>query len=274
MYGGNAFQLRRGSSHANAVEARSRAFALGIERLLRAYGRTLYDQQLRASRRLRLSFSKGLTRKQLEAELRDLFERFGLAQMADGGRRATGEFEIHPTLLRDIVRDKEIKVRLIIRETERATRESLRRILTDALGEEPRPTQGDVARRIARQWFGPARKSTAGGVEQERLFSFERARTIARTELAQSENAGIVQGLVAAQVELVRWTAQTNDGKSGPREHWKMNDHPPIEVAAMTENDESGWFKLPSGIRTPYPQWSGLPAGETISCRCFTRAIY
>ena len=48
-----------------------------------------------------------------------------------------------------------------------------------------------------------------------------------------------------------------------------MNEHSPIYVEAIIENDESGWFTLPSSIRAPYPNWMGLPAGETVSCRCF-----
>lgn len=265
---------RRSGSHNAAVLSRSRALAAQIERLLRSYGRTIYDREIRALNRRYRDVSKGINRPELEADLFRLLQRFGLAQMSDAGMRAAGAFEIQPQLLREMLAAKEIKVRLIIDETEHATRESLRQILIEAEGEVPRPTQVEVARRIARQWFGPARKTTGDDpYAQERMFSHERAATIARTELAQAENDGIVHGLMAAEVERVEWAAQPDDGRSGKRKHFEMNEHPPIMLEAVVKMDESGWFTLPSGLRAPYPMWSGLPAGEIISCRCFSRAV-
>ena len=267
------FEMARAGVHGRAVATRGRALALHIERLLREYGKTIYDREMRALRQRKTGFSKRLTRTQLEAELLDVLQRFGLAQMADAGERAAGAFEIQPRLFREVMDAKEIKVRLLVEETEAKTRESLRQIITEALEESPRPSQGDVARRIARQWFGPARKTIGENAEeQERLFSFRRAAAIARTELAGAENVGITMGLQAAGVDLVEWVAQPDDGKSGKRRHYEMNDHPPVKLEAIVAQDRTGWFELPSGIRTPHPQWAGLPAGETINCRCFTRA--
>ena len=270
-----AMARRRGkpSTHANAVEARSRAFGLNIERLLRAYGRTLYDRHMRSSKRMRISFSKGITDAELERQLFDLFRRFGLAQMADAGRRATGQFEIEPSLLKDSAQDAARKVRLIIAETEASTRASLQRIISDVLGEDPRPTQSEVARRIARQWFGPPRKAIGStAIEQERMFSFERARVIARNELAQAENIGIVGGLQAAGVEMVQWFARPDDSRSGPRRHYLMREHKHLPLDGLMTNDPVNWFTLPSGLRTPRPMWDGLPPEESIQCRCFLGA--
>jgi hypothetical protein len=105
--------------------------------------------------------------------------------------------------------------------------------------------------------------------DREYVFSFERAALIARNEVANVESLGIATGLAEAGVERVIWTSYPEDGRSGEREHWRMNEHPPITVEAMQGTDETKWFVLPSGIAAPYPRWTGLPAKEAINCRCF-----
>lgn len=270
---------RRRVEHQRRVATRANGLAVRIERLLRAYGLQRFAEIRRRLSRPRFGIRKqNLTRADLEQELLDVLRRFGLAQMTDAGKRTgQGGFEIVPEIWNEVQDTRQTKVSLLIEETDQQIRDSLDRIVGDALNETPRPTAAEVGRRIARSWFGPSTSSIprrgeaseAAAIEQERLFSFDRAATIARTELAQAENAGIVQGLVAAGFVTAGWNAQRDPERSGERAHYLMNDHAPIQVEAIVTMDESGWFELPSGILTPYPQWSGLPAGESVNCGCF-----
>lgn len=273
------------------VATRATALAVQVERLLRTYGLQRYREEKRRLLRGRAAFAKQLTRADLERELLDVLRRFGLAQMTDAGKRTgRGDFEIVPELWNEVQSARQTKVVLLIEETDAKIRESLDAIVGDALNETPRPTSSEIGRRIARSWFGPTlktnpgrgtraedrmtadwRRRETGGLrpgEQEYLFSFDRAATIARTELASAENAGIVAGVQAAGFPRLRWNAAPDDGRSGRRRHYEMRGET-VFVEAIVENDESGWFILPSGIRTPYPQWPGLPASEMVNCRCF-----
>lgn len=235
----------------------------------------------------------------MEQQLLELLRAYGFAQMNEGGRQASrsvgGRWHMTPQVRADMNQQLENKVVLLIEETEVGVRESVKQLVTDALLETPRPSARELGRRIARQWMGPpkirrpAREGLRGSLDElrvtadwrrtqeeldaggrEHLFSFARAQTIARTELAQATNAGQAQGYADAGVEEVRWLAFKFDGRSGKRKHYQMNAHPPITVEAMRGKDSSKWFKLPSGIRTPHPNWIGLPAGETVNCRCNT----
>lgn len=280
-----------------AVQTRSTAFATQIERLLREYGLQVYNSERRRLLRgkMPVKLKKRLTRKELETQLQDLMTRFGVAQMNDaGGRASAGSFSVTPQLLAEIAQEKQQKVKLLIDGTDSKIRQSLKDIFTQASREVPKPTQAEIGRRIARSWFGPTTRENPGRAtraenrmtadwrrvgdfgqpgtrpgEQEHLFSFTRAATIARTELAQIESNGIIKGLIAAGFTKVAWTARVNDGRSATRMHYKMNKHPPIPIEAIVNKVKAQWFQLPSGIFAPYPNWIGLPAGETVNCRCF-----
>lgn len=291
---GAASKQRRQRELQRQVETRANGLAAQVERLLRAYGKQVLRQQERKLRRGQVKLVKSLTRKQLERQLFDVLMRYGLAQVKQAGRTAGhAGFEVTPQLLQQLAQDKQNKVKLLIGETEDKIRRSLKEIQRQALSETPRPSHTEIGRRIARSWFGRTlrenpgrgtraeerltadwRRGQTGGPrpgEQEYLFSFDRAATIARTELAQTENLGIVQGIIDAGFARVEWVARPNDGRSGDRRHYMMNNHAPIEVEAIIEDDRENWFTLPSGVRAPYPNWTGLPAGETVNCRCFAQ---
>jgi hypothetical protein len=239
----------------------------------------------------------------LEADLAELFRRYGLRQLSSAGqnaaRAAGGKWKIKPELAAEWNERLENKVVLLVESTEAKVRGSIKRLVSDALRESPRPTARELARRIARQWHGPGvtRRPKRGGQawpgrgtkeerqqtadwtryqrglkrgERENLFSFERADTIARTELAQAENAAIADSFGEIGIEAVEWMAfpyNPAHDHPGARNHYRMRGKS-ITVAAMNGADRSQWFELPSGIRTPYPNWIGLPAGETVNCQC------
>ena len=241
----------------NRVDARTKAMASAMSSWLRRYA-------LFASRTLRevWQVEKGkVTDKSLEDALFTLLWRYGLRQMQEAGEKAAGSvgasWVMPPQVKADYMRQTRTKAKLIIAETENQVRESVNRMVAESLTEDPRPSQREIARRLARTWHGD---------EREGVFSFERGELIARTELVQAENTGIAQGLSDSGVKRVKWLART-DGKSDDRHHERMNGKT-IPLAAMNGADDSKWFKLPDGTRARYPGWPGLPIKHLANCRC------
>mgnify|MGYP001583454147 CR=1 FL=1 len=246
-----------------------------LDRNARALSGVVEDWLLRVARReSRLAGARVMARGPREAlrksawdddvlELSSLISRYGLRQLSDAGKAAAsgvdGKWLVAPEIKDEYLAALEHKVVLIVEETRAQVNDSLRSLLREALKEKPRPSTGEIARRIARQWHGPAEG-------RESLFSFERAALIARTELVQAENAGIAEAYTQTGVEAVEWLANT-DGKSGDRHHEEMNGET-ITVDAMRGSDRSEWFLTPLGNRMPYPGWSGAPVKEIANCRC------
>jgi uncharacterized protein YajQ (UPF0234 family) len=230
--------------------------------------------------------------RRFESELLNLLTKFGLKQLDSAGRDSAnsvgGTWILRPQVKAQMNAQLANKVVLLVKETELSIKGSIRQLVTDALLESPQPSPKELGRRIARQWMGPGEvrepqtgKPKEGRVttewrrsqekldrEREHIFSYTRAQTIARTELAQADNAGIAEGLTVSGVESVKWLARGNDGRSGPRKHYLMNRHKSITVAEMNGRDKSKWFELDNGERAPYPNWIGLSAFNTVSCRC------
>lgn len=317
-------QQRRVRTKANPLATRTQdwfanvrnAWWLDITSALQHGGFSRLDDVLRGRRPPRQDRRDDLAKalsaaktRELEAELQELFRNFGLRQMNSAGRRAArsarGKWVMRPELAAKWSDKLANKIVLLSDSIDKQIRDSVKRIVTDSLRESPRPSPAQVARRIARSWYGPPMKGPrprdgikgpwpgrgtaeeqritadwarkySGGLqpgEKEYLFSFERAHTIARTELAQAENAAIADAYSQTNVKLVGWLAfPYNPDHDGPgkRNHYLMNKHPPITIEAMQGSDKSQWFKLPSGIFTPYPNWIELPAGETVNCQCTT----
>jgi hypothetical protein len=204
----------------------------------------------------------------LEEQLRDLLIRYGLSETRDAGIAAAQQigarWQINPELMADIITDKENKVKLLMGATGDAIRDSLKTLIADAVQESPLPSRTELGRRIYNNWFDEKKG--------EHLFSPARAQRIARTELAQARGMGQATAYADIGVEEVEWLAYPNDGRSGKRMHWRMRGKR-ITVKAMNGKDESKWFKLPDGTRTPHPNWIGLPAGQTVNCRCNLLAV-
>jgi hypothetical protein len=234
----------------------------------------------------------------LELELYDLLRKYGLQEGQEAGSEAARSvgvrgWKIRPEIFEEWNRKLLNKVVLISKETEDSVRQSLKRIISDAMQERPGPSANELGRRIANAWFGPSDmgKPERGSAEEARvtadwrrtqeeidaggreyLFSFARAQTIARTELGKIRNAASMEAYADSGVEMVAWSAYGNDGRSGERRHYEMNGKM-ISLKDAMGDDESKWFMLPSGYRTPWPMWEGLPAGEVIGCRCGLSSI-
>jgi hypothetical protein len=200
--------------------------------------------------------------------------------------RATGTELVRPGLVADYLASKEPLLQGIMASAERSVREHVRETIATAMGETPRPSTQEIARRIARTIHGkaggrvveriaeggkgilPTTRLRTEGVDGERggvvyEFSAERAMLIARTELAQAENTGLVRGYEVAGAEYLQWLAY-DDGRSGERHHEKMH-HVTIAVGES--------FTLPSGAELAYPGDPSGPIGETANCRCTVRAF-
>jgi len=282
------------------IETRANALEVGVQAWLDRYARAKLRE---VNERLESGGIGGLKRSRLakrlpddlsdlERELAELIAKFGLAQAeaagADASRSAGGAWRVRPQLKEQLYQQAANKVVLLVQDTESMVRDSIRRIITDALTEVPRPSPREVGRRIARQWMGPAslrvpargsleetrvtadwrrtqREIDAGG--REHIFAFSRAQTIARTELGRADNQGIAEGFAVAGVEQVGWLPFANDGRSGKRQHWRMATQS-ITVEAMQGKDSSKWFRLPNGERAPYPHYLGLSAFNVVNCRC------
>lgn len=212
-----------------------------------------------------------------ELELYQLMRKYGLQEMQSaGGAAAKGvgaSWKLTPGLIDKASEEIADRVRLIYRDTEDGVRDSLKQIIQDAMKESPQPSPGELSRRIARQWMGPSSRtipargyaSEGRAIQQESLFSYTRATTIARNEVANVRLAATAEAYADVGVEEVGWMTYGNDGRSGERKHYLMRGKS-ITVEGMKSNDPDKWFELPSGERTPYPKWWGLPAHESINC--------
>lgn len=208
-----------------------------------------------------------------DEELVQILIKFGVAQAKSGAALGASSKDLTSIIdaqaLRDAIRSKEFEIKLfdewadgaetravrISADTKDMVRESIRTILDDAAAEDPRPSVGEIARRIRNQFHG----------DGERVFAFspERAELIARTELVQSENFGIYESYQAAGVEMIEWLAYT-DGKSGDRHHERMN-HKRVKIGED--------FVTPLGNVGRFPGDTRLPIEETARCRCTHRAV-
>jgi hypothetical protein len=140
----------------------------------------------------------------------------------------------------------------ILKSTKKMIRDSVDRLIADALAEVPTPSAGEIARRIRTQVAAVGKDGEMYG------FSNERAMLIARTELVQAYNSGAYLGMKALGIKKKQWIAQT-DGKSGDRHHEWMN-------GKVVDIDKP--FKTWLGNELDYPGDPFGPIKETANCRC------
>lgn len=209
----------------------------------------------------------------LRRELERILVTFGIRDVDAAGEdmhdRLTARpdptrWQVTPALVRLITRQKEAKIQQLTGQTKLRVRSQVRKILLDAEGERPRPSISEISRRIRVQIveLPPLR-----GARAPRLIArANRAELIARTESAQNENTGIVEGMAVAGIDEIEWLAHV-DGRSGDRHHERMNGKR-IPLADSQGSDRSKWFKLPSGARLRYPADPSGPIGEIARCRC------
>lgn len=241
------------------VDAAARRRQKALEAWLRKLARHYVDKHTAA---LRTTKAGGFTVRKardtaaLEAELVKLLTKFGLRDIngagADMAARLDGDWLVRPGLVDSVIRQKTVAVQNIIRDSERAVRSQLRKLLLDASKERPTPSVQEIARRIRKTYLGTP------GQDPIASFSAGRASLIAQTEAVQSQNTGIVEGMKAADVSMLEWLAHV-DGKSGDRHHERMNGKR-VKMGEM--------FTTPLGNKLRYP---GDPLGnirETARCRC------
>lgn len=296
------------AARARRIDSKGNALEVGIMRWLQRYAELRMKDVTRALdaggvAELKRRFAKPMQPVALskaapkdillmEKELQQLLIKFGLVQFKTAGkaaaRLANQNWKLTPKHAEIAAADAAEKVVLLVESTELQVRDSINRLVRQALSTTPRPTVRELGRQIARTWMGPASdRAMIRGTDEERrvtadwrrsqkeidaggrehIFSFGRAQVIARTELSKAENKGIAQAYEDIGIDSVRWVA-FGDGRSGERHHERMNRHRPITVKAMQGKDPSKWFKLPNGERAPYPNAPGMTAFNAVNCRC------
>ena len=250
---------------AQTVETRAAAMQKPLEAWLRRFAlwaRTRAIRNLELEQPVDFGFEKAAPPDlaDLTEQLRALLTRYGLQQMQDAVARGAAtigaEVSLTDALIADFFASKDIKVKEIMEATLRASQDAIRGIISEALAEEVRPSTTEIGRRLRNRLnFG----TTEAG--QSFAFTPERAQLIARTEMVQAQNTGIVQGYRLSGITHHRWVAY-NDGRTGDRRHNEMNRHPPVAV------DE--FFTLPDGTKIRYPGDPDAPIKHTANCRCTT----
>jgi hypothetical protein len=257
--------------------------------------------QVQGSHVMQAVFAKVDKRTELERSLRRILQGHGSRAFTSATRRTARSrtAEVTDARMREFMRTKEVRLQQIMRSVRNDVRASVRTIIADAIEEVPRPSTGEIARRIRTAFAGapggqpldvedrvfaprtgqppprglpaPARQSRVLPTERFRTtegghlyaFSPERAALIARTEMAQAENEGIVEGYKQTGVKGLKWLAY-RDGRAGERRHNEMHG----KVTRVGEP-----FVLPTGRGRHYPtrtiRWPGdstAPISETANC--------
>lgn len=261
-----------------AVDARSRAFADALAKWAAAF---VAEEKRRAMKDPR-AYARRTKQEPDHPDpgsvraLRRLLLLFGLRTGQESANRAAGETIVRGSLFDDALSGKPTQIKVfqewidgadvraesIAAETRERIRDSVREIIAAGDARDPRATIDDITRRIATTVH--ATEPASGAEPAARyVFSFQRAETIARTELAQVENTGRVAGYQATGIEEMEWLAYT-DGKSGDRHHERMKG---VRVKVGEK------FTMPSGKTLRYP---GDPLGdisETANCRCTVKPV-
>lgn len=224
------------------VETRSRALERQVQQWLRRYAQRMLSKEM-ARKKVVSKAGSDLDTRALEKLLRD----FGLRQIQEAGQRTSGVTpDQQNRLVDDFLKTKTVLVQGIARDVRAAVRRSIRTVIRDALREVPKPSAGEIALRIRTQYHGPVDKMPM-------TIGSGRAALIARTELAQAENTGIVAGYNQTGVTHLEWLSYTDD-RSGDRHHESMNG----EVIRI-----GGHFKTHLGNRLRYPGDPKAPIKET-----------
>ena len=227
---------------------------------------------------------KAPTRRDVERTIRRILVSQGSAAIDAAARRAAGgPVSVADAELQAFLRSKEVLLQQIMSGMRRDVRNSVRDLVAASVEEIPRPSIGELARRIHSSFHGaatatgktrgdtvrdvvpaPMRGARVLPTERYRLtdggslyaFSPERAELIARTEMVQAENTGIVEGYKQTGVLGLEWLAY-DDGRTGDRQHNELKgDAVPV----------GDYFVTPLGNRLRYPGDPTAPIKETANC--------
>lgn len=268
---GRAMQVgkqRRGASVGTARrrrDTRGRPFERALELWMLRYARAAAREETSTIGTLKRRVIK-MDDDLYSQQLARLMRLFGLRTLGDAANRSSGQQLIEPSVFRDAVANKPVKIKWfyewrngieqrvkdILDETKQGVRDSVQQIIAESMAEVPRPSAGEVARRIRTQFHGKPG-------ERIHAFSPERAALIARTETVQAENTGIVEGYRETGVQEIQWLA-FRDGKSGDRHHERMHNAK-IPLGGKFHNKATG-------VKLRYPGDPSAPISETANCRC------
>lgn len=252
----------------NQIDARANAMTNALARWLRRFANAEAERASRG-RPLGKVFGK-VTSSALLDDLKTLLARFGERQALDAAQNAARSvgvrigdvsetfvgqaIEDRPIALaefrrlreyRDLLIEMDARALEIIEDKQAKVDESVQRVLLDALRESPSPSTSEIARRVRRDIKGLPE------------LSFERAHTIARTELGIAQNSGIVAGFKVSGIEEMEWLAFKFP--IWPRRHDKMDGKKsPVGVP----------FTMPDGAKMRYPLDPLGPVGHIVNCRC------
>jgi hypothetical protein len=225
------------------VAARAKPLAKKIDALLEK----ILRREL--GRILRNEFSKS----DEEDEIARLIRTFGVRRAETTAHETVaslkGTWVRRPEVYRDFYKNKEIKIKEYLANSKSKLPGIVRRELLRAerrrKPEDPRLTPTVLTRNL----FDKLRDKGD--------FSPARAELIARTEIAQAENFGIMEGLKLSNVDRIQWITITDD--RAREDHIEM-DGVIINVGEM--------FELPDGSRLRFPGDPSGPIEQIANCRC------
>ncbi len=141
----------------------------------------------------------------LTGELLSLLVDFGLRQAADAaGIAVGGRFDLRGSFERRFIEAKRVQVQALTESTRQLMEQKIRSVLRTSLFETPRPSPGELARRLQRE------------IPASIAFNGARAERVARTETAAAMNAGARHGMLVAGVVRQKWIAiQDGRGRHG-----------------------------------------------------------
>ena len=257
-------QRRDAHEALRATEARALAMRAQLRRLL---GRIAAHEGAAAMRGL----ARGGVLKQERAdprrhtlgddfdlELLRLFEAFGLRQLRDGAVMGAAQgglslgtaWDLRPGVRDRFIADKQIKVVEMRAETKRIVDETVRRITRDADAETPRPSLGDVARRLQLQ------------LPQTGAYTPARAERIARTEVGTAIESGRREGFLVAGVRHHKWVSLQIPGRTRGSHFRAHGQVQPINRPYRFRGENGGEVVL------WHPKDASGPPEEVINCMC------
>lgn len=196
------------------------------------------------------------TRKAADDELARQIANFGIRIAEDAAanltiRTGAPRWKAPPTVTREFLRDKEIRIKEWLKEGRADLTARIREELLDAAERDTRLTNQELTRNIfeALRDTGP--------------FSPARAELIARTETAQAENFGIMRGFEATGAAEKEWIAILDDRT--------REDHASMNGVRVPLNEP---FTLPDGTELDFPADPSGPVHHVANCRCTMAPVY